>query len=95
MEEPSAKKTKTASGGSSSSWSSSSSSVPPRYNLLTDGGAFKKLGVPGGQGAVFCGKSVAEEVAVKVFYVGKEAAATEEAVRRPLEGPPVMRRGHR
>ena len=99
MEEPSAKKTKTASGGSSSSWSSSSSSVPPRYKLvIDDGGAFKKLGQRGGQGAVFRGKSVADplkEVAVKVFYEGKEAAATEEAVRRPLEGPPVMRRGHR
>ena len=62
--------------------------MPPRYNLLTDaGGAFKKLGQPGGQGAVFRGKSVADplkEVAVKVFYVGKQADAEKEAVRRPL-----------
>ena len=68
-------------------------------NLLTDdGGGFKKLGVPGGQGAVFRGKSVDDplkEVAVKVFYEGKEAAATEEAVGCPFEGPPIMRRSHR
>ena len=90
--EPIAKKQKTAS---------------PHYNLLTDADelltnakrykGFQKLGEPGGQGAVFVGKSVADplkEVAVKVFYVGKEADAKKEAVRRPL-APLRTRRRHR
>ena len=95
MEQPS----KSSSGSSTASEpiAKQQKTASPRYKLVIDDEDIQKLveaeGLPqaGGQGIVFAGKSVADplkEVAVKVFYVGMEAAARKEAVRRPIERPP-------
>lgn len=76
MEDPSAKKPKTA----------SVPRTPRRYELLRAASGFKQLGIPGGQGGVFEGKSkcnTVKEAALKVFFVGQELAAEKEAVRLP------------